>query len=97
MASSMTMIEININKQWQSRSHFDFFSYTPETAEKAIAGGDADLIAFGRLYLSNPDLPDRVANSWPLAAELELKYWNSPTEVYKTSEGHVMPSYQSSL
>ena len=35
--------------------------YDPDTAEKALAEGIADAIAFGRLYLSNPDLPARIA------------------------------------
>ena len=35
--------------------------YDRELAETAIARGDADLIAFGRWYISNPDLVDRFA------------------------------------
>ncbi|MGX9259749.1 MULTISPECIES: hypothetical protein [Pantoea] len=30
--------------------------------------GEADLIAFGRLFTSNPDLPERIRNAFPLAA-----------------------------
>ena len=33
--------------------------YTAETAEEAIAAGQADAVAFGRLFLANPDLPER--------------------------------------
>jgi N-ethylmaleimide reductase len=33
--------------------------YTAESAEEAIANGDADAIAFGRLFIANPDLPER--------------------------------------
>jgi N-ethylmaleimide reductase len=40
--------------------------YTQETAEAAIRDGNADLIAFGRPLLSNPDLVERFANGWPL-------------------------------
>ena len=36
--------------------------YTRETAESAIACGEADLNAFGRPILSNPDLVERFAN-----------------------------------
>lgn len=53
--------------------------YTQETAEAAISNGDADLIAFGRPFISNPDLVERFANGWPLAAEAEMKDWYSPT------------------
>ncbi|CAI8841088.1 N-ethylmaleimide reductase [Pseudomonas sp. IT-P44] len=34
--------------------------YTGETAEQAIAQGRADLIAFGRPFIANPDLPARL-------------------------------------
>jgi N-ethylmaleimide reductase len=32
-----------------------------ESGEAAIANGEADLIAYGRWYISNPDLPERFA------------------------------------
>ena len=34
--------------------------FTGETAEAAIAAGHADAIAFGRIFISNPDLPRRL-------------------------------------
>jgi N-ethylmaleimide reductase len=34
--------------------------HTPETAAAAIAAGHADAVAFGRWFISNPDLPERV-------------------------------------
>ena len=49
--------------------------YTQESAEAAIAGGHADLIAFGRPFISNPDLPERFAHGWPLAPEAEMSDW----------------------
>jgi len=52
--------------------------YTQETAEAAIADGSADLIAFGRPYISNPDLVARFANDWPLAPEAEMSDWYTP-------------------
>jgi 2,4-dienoyl-CoA reductase-like NADH-dependent reductase (Old Yellow Enzyme family) len=53
--------------------------YTQETAEKAIAEGHADLIAFGRPFISNPDLVERFINGWPLNPEAEMATWYSPT------------------
>ncbi len=53
--------------------------YTQETAEAAIAGGEADLIAFGRPFLSNPDLVDRFANGWELNPPADVKQWSAPT------------------
>ncbi|GAB4021497.1 alkene reductase [Spirosoma koreense] len=34
---------------------------TPETAEAALRGDFADLVAFGRSFLANPDLAERIA------------------------------------
>ncbi|MGL5081333.1 MAG: alkene reductase [Microcoleaceae cyanobacterium] len=51
--------------------------YTEDTAEAAIQAGDADLIAFGRPYISNPDLVERFTNHWPLNPPAEMKDWYS--------------------
>lgn len=54
--------------------------YTQETAEQAIQDGKADLIAFGRPYLSNPDLVERFSHDWPLAPEADAELWWTPRE-----------------
>jgi N-ethylmaleimide reductase len=54
--------------------------YTEETAEAAIASGDTDLIAFGRPFISNPDLVDRFANNWPLTESADMSMWYSNDE-----------------
>jgi N-ethylmaleimide reductase len=41
--------------------------FTKDAAEKILAAGDADLVAFGRAFISNPDLPERLKNDLPLA------------------------------
>jgi N-ethylmaleimide reductase len=51
--------------------------YTQETAEAAVRSGLADLIAFGRPFLSNPDLVERFANGWPLNPLADMKLWYS--------------------
>jgi N-ethylmaleimide reductase len=53
--------------------------YIQETAEQAIAEGLADLIAFGRPFLSNPDLVERFKNGWPLAEPAPMSAWSSST------------------
>ena len=53
--------------------------YTQETAEKAIAEGHADLISFGRPFISNPDLVERFRNGWPLAEPAPMADWSAPT------------------
>ncbi|MGK4623822.1 alkene reductase, partial [Raoultella ornithinolytica] len=42
-------------------------NYDREKAEKILAAGYADLIAFGRPFIANPDLPHRLAHQLPLA------------------------------
>lgn len=54
--------------------------YTQETAEAAIAAGHADLVSFGRPYISNPDLVERFANGWPLAKDAPISTWYTPGE-----------------
>ena len=49
--------------------------YNQETAEAAIASGKADMIAFGRPYISNPDLVERFANGLPLAEDAPMSVW----------------------
>jgi N-ethylmaleimide reductase len=40
--------------------------FEPDTAEAAVANGDASLIAFGRHFIANPDLPKRIELGLPL-------------------------------
>lgn len=52
--------------------------YTQETAEAAVDKGHADLISFGRPFISNPDLVHRFANQIPLAPDAEVADWYTP-------------------
>lgn len=40
--------------------------FTGDSAEQIIADGHADMVAFGRMFISNPDLPHRLRNGSPL-------------------------------
>lgn len=66
--------------------------YTKLTAETAVENGDADLISFGRPYISNPDLVERLANNWPLNPPADQKIWYSFDEVGYTD----FPRYEDS-
>lgn len=64
--------------------------YDRNDAEKAIASGDADLIAFGRPIISNPDLVARFANNWELNPNPDVSIWYS-----FDAEGYTdFPTYQ---
>ena len=53
--------------------------YTQATAEAAIADGHADLISFGRPFISNPDLVTRFEHGIDLNPEADVADWYSPT------------------
>lgn len=55
--------------------------YTQETAEAAIRNHHADLISFGRPFISNPDLVERFSNGWPLNPPADQDVWYSFDEV----------------
>jgi N-ethylmaleimide reductase len=41
--------------------------FEPDTAEAIVAAGTLDAVAFGRHFISNPDLPRRIREHFPLA------------------------------
>jgi N-ethylmaleimide reductase len=52
--------------------------YTKETAEERLVAGHADLAAFGRPFITNPDLPERFRNNWPLNPADDMSLWYTP-------------------
>lgn len=52
--------------------------YTKESAQERIANGGADLVSFGRPFLTNPDLPERLRNDWPLNPSDDMSLWYTP-------------------
>jgi 2,4-dienoyl-CoA reductase-like NADH-dependent reductase (Old Yellow Enzyme family) len=52
------------------------------SAQKALDDGVADAVAFGKLYIANPDLVERFASGAPLNA------WNTPTFYAGGAEGY---------
>lgn len=52
--------------------------YTKEIAESELEGGLADLIAFGRPFINNPDLVERFVNDWPLSTNLDMATFYTP-------------------
>lgn len=65
------------------RNHYDGVimgncGYSKEEAEERIAGGVADLAAFGRPFITNPDLVERFKNDWELAPFEDMSSWYTP-------------------
>jgi N-ethylmaleimide reductase len=54
--------------------------YEKERAETDLENGLADLIAFGRPFINNPDLVERMVNNWPLSELLNMDLFYSADE-----------------
>lgn len=52
--------------------------YTKESAQQSIAEGNADMIAIGRPFITNPDLPERFRKKWPLNPSEDMSLWYTP-------------------
>ncbi|CAN5599009.1 alkene reductase [soil metagenome] len=66
--------------------------FEPSSAEEIVASGTVDAVAFGRHFLSNPDLPLRIRKGWPLSPY--------DRDTFYTFDGHGYtdyPSYDSAL
>jgi len=83
--SSMGAPEVPLDIKWAIRKKFEHTlilsgGYTIERAEKELESELANLIAFGRPFINNPDLIDRFANGWPLSKDLDMHTFYSPGE-----------------
>ncbi len=56
--------------------------FTRETAEEAIARGDCDAVAFGKLFIANPDLAQRFRESAPLNEPVPETFYAHTPEGY---------------
>ncbi len=56
--------------------------YTREMAIAAVASGAADIVAFGRHFISNPDLVERLAAGAPLAQPTRETLYGGSAEGY---------------
>jgi 2,4-dienoyl-CoA reductase-like NADH-dependent reductase (Old Yellow Enzyme family) len=63
--------------------------FTQQSAEAVLAAGEADAVAFGKLFIANPDLPERLASGAP------LNEWNAKTFYSTGAEGYTdYPQYE---
>jgi len=62
--------------------------FLPEGAEEIVAKGDADLVAFGRYFSSNPDLPERIRRNLPLTPYDRDTFWGGDHRGYTDFEPH---------
>ncbi|WP_196894523.1 alkene reductase [Aureivirga marina] len=60
-------------------------NYTKETATEILEKGWADMVSFGRLFITNPDLVERFKNNFPLeidSSESAMTYYGGGAEGY---------------
>ena len=55
---------------------------TRESAEQVVASGEADAVAFGQLFIANPDLPKRLKLNAPLNVPQPETYYHPGAEGY---------------
>lgn len=58
------------------------------TAIETVESGVADLVAFGRHFSSNPDLPYRLQNDLPLTPYVRAAFWGGSEESYSDFPTH---------
>ena len=57
-------------------------NFTAENAAETVAKGDADAIAFGRYFISNPDLPRRIQRGDPFTPYDRPTFYGGGTQGY---------------
>lgn len=57
-------------------------NYSAARAERVLAAGHADLVAFGRAFVANPDLPHRLRHGLPLAEPRPGLFFGGGAEGY---------------
>lgn len=67
---------------------------TRDTAVQKVENNKADLVAFGRLFISNPDLPNRLKDGEPFAEYDQKTFY----EAQPMSHGYLdYPCYESAI
>ena len=61
-------------------------------AEAILRRGDADVVAFGRFFTSNPDLPERLRRDLPLTPYHREAFWGGTERWYSDFEPHREPA-----
>jgi len=56
--------------------------FTGETANAAITDGHTDIIAFGRIFISNPDLPRRLQHGYPITPYNRATFYGGEDKGY---------------
>jgi N-ethylmaleimide reductase len=66
--------------------------FTGDAADTAVTDGHADAIAFGRIFISNPDLPRRLAHGYPLTPYNRATFYSGEEAGYTDYPEHHEPA-----
>lgn len=84
-----------IARQLRGQFHGPIISaggFQRDSADEILDSGDADLVAFGRLFIANPDLPERLRGDLPLNAYDRSTFYGGDHRGYTD-----YPAWQQSL
>ncbi len=70
-------------------------AYTPVSAKTTIEMGHADCVAFGRLFIANPDLVERIEGGFPLNAYDRATFYGGDERGYTDYRTRVVSPCQS--
>ncbi|MBI5341563.1 MAG: alkene reductase [Mycolicibacterium rufum] len=70
--------------------------FNGEGAEAIVGSGAADLVAFGRLFTSNPDLPRRLRLGYPLTHYDRSTFWGGTEQGYTDFPDYAEPQADAS-
>jgi N-ethylmaleimide reductase len=76
---------VDLRPRWEGTLIANFNGERPtslEAGEAVLRAGLADAFSFGRLFISNPDLPDRLATGAPLAYPVQHLIYGGGAEGY---------------
>jgi N-ethylmaleimide reductase len=69
-------------RQKFSRTLIAAGGFNGESAAAIVAAGEADLVAFGRHFIANPDLPERLRRKLPLNRYDRLTFYGGDGRGY---------------
>ncbi|WP_137931797.1 alkene reductase [Mesorhizobium comanense] len=81
-ASALDGEVIDTARRIFSRRVIGAAGYTPQSAEAELQAGRVDLVAFGRAFVGNPDLVERIRRNVPFAESDEATFYTPGSKGY---------------
>lgn len=66
------------------------YGFNQETGLKKLQSGTCDAVSFGRLYISNPDLAERIIHGYPIETNSNYKtFYGNMMEEKDRHQGYI--------